>query len=79
MQLLAIGIDGRKFDFIDRPDDEAMEIAIKHLNMLGAISIDGKSIDLTPIGKQMAKFPLDPRYSKILLAAPSYGCLEEVC
>lgn len=56
-----------------------MEIAIKHLNLLGAISIDGKSIDLTSTGQQMAKFPLDPRYSKMLLTAPAFGCLEEVC
>lgn len=78
MQLLAIGIDSRKFDFIDRPEDEAMEMAIKHLTLMNAVSVDGKYLDLTETGRHMAKFPLDPKHSKMLLAAPSFGCLEEV-
>lgn len=31
---------------------------------------------LTEMGRQMARFPLDPRFSRMLLAAPAYGCLE---
>lgn len=34
--------------------------------------------DLTQLGRNMSKFPLDPRFSKILLAAPSFDCLQEV-
>lgn len=74
---MAIDIDCRKFDFIDCPNAQSIEIAINQLIALGAVSFENQS-ELTEIGKKMAKFPLDPKYSKILLSAPSYGCLEEV-
>lgn len=77
MQLLAIGVDCRKFDFIDRPDQDAIDLAINQLSLLGAVT-NGKMLELTELGGKMAKFPLDPKYSKMLLAAPSFGCLEEV-
>lgn len=74
---MAIDIDCRKFDFIDSPNAQSIELAINQLIALGAVS-SGKQHELTEIGKKMAKFPLDPKYSKILLSAPSFGCLEEV-
>lgn len=76
LQVLALGINARTFDFMDKPPKEAIDTAYEQLKLLGAIeSIEANS--LTPLGKQMAKFPLDPRFSKILLSAPKYGCLEE--
>lgn len=74
---MAIGIDCRKFDFIDCPSFQSIELALNHLIALGAVS-SGKHPELTEIGKKMALFPLDPKYSRILLTAPSFGCLEEV-
>lgn len=74
---MAIGIDCRKFDFIDRPNMESIELALNHLIALGAVH-SGKHPELTELGKKMAFFPLDPKYSRILLTAPSFGCLEEV-
>lgn len=55
-----------------------MEVAIKQLSALGAVSVAGKALELTEVGRHMAKFPLDPKYSKMLMMAPSFGCLEEV-
>lgn len=77
LQLLALGIDCEKFDFIDAPLPSAIENALKQLRLLGAVKI-GKNNELTQLGKNMAKFPLDPKYSKIILSAPNFGCLEEV-
>lgn len=77
LQLLAIGIDCRKFDFIDCPDIQSIELALNQLIALGAIN-SGKQPELTDLGRKMALFPLDPKYSRILLTAPSFGCLEEV-
>lgn len=77
LQLMALGIDCKKFDFIDSPDDHSIELAINQLIALGAIN-SGKQTVLTDCGRKMAKFPLDPKYSKILLTAPSFGCLDEV-
>lgn len=76
LQVLALGINARTFDFMDKPPKDAIEGAYEQLKSLGAIdSID--SDNLTNFGKQMAKFPLDPRFSKILISAPNFGCLEE--
>lgn len=77
LQLMALGIDCRKFDFIDCPDSQSIELALNQLVALGAV-INGKQTELTELGRKMAKFPLDPKYSKVLLMAPQFGCLEEV-
>lgn len=77
LQLMAIEIDCQTFDFIDAPSPAAIEIAIDQLKLLGAVK-QGKINELTQLGRNMAKFPLDPKYSKMLLTAPSFGCLEEV-
>lgn len=74
---MAIGIDCRKFDFIDCPNAQSIELALNHLIALGAVNM-GKHPELTEMGRKMALFPLDPKYSRILLTAPSFGCLEEV-
>lgn len=74
---MKIGIDCKKFDFIDCPNVLAIDLALNHLIALGAV-YPGKHPELTELGRKMAMFPLDPKYSRILLTAPSYGCLEEV-
>lgn len=77
LQLLNLKINYEKFDFIDDPPQEAKESALKQLHRLGAIK-DTMTLGLTEIGKTMCRFPLDPQYSRILLAAPEYGCLEDM-
>lgn len=74
---MALGIDCRKFDFIDSPESQSIELALNQLVALGAVHI-GKQTELTELGRKMSKFPLDPKYSKVLLMAPQFGCLEEV-
>jgi ATP-dependent RNA helicase DHX33 len=48
--------------------------ALRQLKQLGAIDTV-ESAKLNNLGRQMAVFPLDPRFSKILLSAKDYGCL----
>ncbi|XP_017769739.1 PREDICTED: putative ATP-dependent RNA helicase DHX33 [Nicrophorus vespilloides] len=76
IQLLALGIHAMRFDFMDKPPKDAVRAAFEQLKRLEAINDIDKS-DLTPLGKNMAQFPLDPRFSKVLLSAQNYGCLEE--
>ena len=38
----------------------------------------GNKVALTDIGRVMAKIPLDPRLSRMLIAARAEGCLEEI-
>lgn len=74
---MALGIDCKKFDFIDSPEPESIQSAINQLIALEAVNSENHN-ELTEVGRKMAKFPLDPKYSKILLSAPSFGCLDEV-
>lgn len=77
LQLLNLKIDYNNFDFIDVPPQEAQASALNQLYRLGAIK-DTSAPCLTEVGKKMCQFPLDPQYSRILLAAPMFGCLEEM-
>lgn len=76
LQLSAIGIDCQSFDFLDKPSDISVEDAMLQLHVLGATQ-SATSSKLTEIGRKMSRFPLNPRFSKILLSAPKYGCLAE--
>lgn len=77
LQLLAMKIDIDNFDFIDKPSSDSINYGLKQLYMLGAIS-DPKKPELTSIGKKMSQFPLDARFSKLLLSAPDFGCMDEM-
>ena len=70
-----------KFDFLEPPPKESVDGALRQLELLGAIKteIDPDfcfltSINLTEVGKQMAGFPLDPKFTKAILAAKDLGC-----
>lgn len=38
----------------------------------------GDDLELTPVGRQMAQLPVDPRMARMLVAAEANGCLAEV-
>lgn len=44
--------------------------------MLGALT--DKCLLSEPVGHQMARLPLDPIYSKALILASEFNCLEEM-
>ncbi len=70
--MFAIGIKNvDKFDFLDRPPLEAIESAIRKLKLLSAINNDK---ELTELGRKMAAFPLDPRFTKMIFSAQELGC-----
>lgn len=70
-------INCQTFDFIEKPTQSNIEMALKQLHLLGAIK-SATSDELTPLGRRMARFPLDPRFSKMLLVSAEYECLNEV-
>ena len=53
---------------------EALEDALRQLFILDAI--DGQG-EVTPLGSQMARLPLDPCLARMLIAAANLGCLPE--
>lgn len=76
--LHSLGIrDAVGFDWLDRPDAEAVARAERLLRILGALGSDssGTDGDLTPIGHQMLRLPMHPRYSRLLVEASRRGCV----
>jgi HrpA-like RNA helicase len=49
--------------------------ALKTLWLLGVID---KERQLTPAGKQMASFPLEPQHACAVVVSKDYGCTSEV-
>ncbi|KAJ0181763.1 hypothetical protein K1T71_002485 [Dendrolimus kikuchii] len=74
--LIAAGMEPSTFPLIDAPPQDAIQASLVLLKELGAIDSD-VTPKLTVLGKKMSAFPVDPKYSKVLLSAPEYGCLEE--
>ncbi|KAI9219491.1 P-loop containing nucleoside triphosphate hydrolase protein [Blastocladiella britannica] len=68
LQLMAAGVpDVQAFDFIERPDGEALAAAVAQLAMLGAVSRVDRA--LTPVGLAMSRFPVDPALARVLVDA----------
>jgi ATP-dependent helicase HrpA len=71
--------DVETFPFIEPPMGRAIADGYQLLQELGAVG-DGNEDDnqLTPIGRQLAKLPLDPRVGRMILAARDNACLSEM-
>ena len=65
------------FPFVDRPQAKSVEDGYETLVELGAVRRDGAEPRLTERGRLMARMPLDPRVSRILLEDRGEGCLRE--
>jgi pre-mRNA-splicing factor ATP-dependent RNA helicase DHX38/PRP16 len=63
------------FEFMDPPPQETILNSMYQLWILGALDNTG---DLTPDGRRMVEFPLDPSLSKMLISSEPFGCSEEV-
>lgn len=74
MAALRLG-DIQRFPFLDKPDPKAIRAAYRLLQELQAIT---PQLTLTPLGKQLARLPLDPKLARMLIAASKEGCLNEV-
>ena len=64
-----------EFPFIDAPDPRAIRDGFQLLHELGAVDERQR---ITPVGRKMARFPVDPRLSRMLLAGAELGSLQEV-
>ncbi|MEA1051959.1 DUF3418 domain-containing protein [Lamprobacter modestohalophilus] len=64
-----------RFPFVDPPDSKLISDGYRALEELAAIDANG---DLTPIGKQLARLPVDPRIGRMLLAGAEHHCLREL-
>lgn len=83
LRMIALNLgDVSAFPFIDAPAPKSIKDGFSTLIELDAIKENvkkgqKKSYILTPIGKIMAKLPVDPKLSRILIEADKRGCLNE--
>ncbi len=63
------------FPFIERPQARAIADGYQLLNELGAVD---DANELTPMGQELARLPLDPRVGRMILEARSRSALDEV-
>ena len=74
MAVLDLG-DIADFPFLEPPDRRGVRDGMQLLQELGAIDRDG---DVTRLGRELSRIPLDPRLGRMLLAARELGVLEDV-
>lgn len=67
--------DVETFPFIEPPQGRAIADGYQLLQEVGAVD---DSNALTPLGRKLAKLPLDPRVGRMILAAVDNDCLTEM-
>src|SRR5690606_36695785 len=74
LRMLALGL-GRieDFPFLDAPDPRAISDGWQQLVELGAVD---KQRQLTPLGRTLARWPIDVKLGRMLIAAKEHGVLR---
>jgi pre-mRNA-splicing factor ATP-dependent RNA helicase DHX38/PRP16 len=74
--LKSLGVrDLLSFDWMDPPPRATVLNSMHQLWLLGALDDSG---DLTPLGRSMASFPLDPPLSRMILIGDQLGCAADM-
>ena len=77
LTLKASGVeDLRAFTWFEKPDPKGLDRAETLLRDLSALA--GPSGSITEVGRRMLRFPVHPRYARMLLAAQERGCVRPV-
>jgi len=63
------------FPFIEPPGSRSIADGYQLLAELGAID---EARQLTPLGRELSRLPLDPKIARLLLAGRQYQCLTEI-
>ena len=76
LQMAALGLgDIEAFPFLEPPDPRFVRDGFRLLRELGAVD---ENQAITPMGRQIARFPVDPVFGRMILAAGKLNCLREV-
>jgi ATP-dependent helicase hrpA len=67
--------DVREFPFVQTPPPRAIADGFAILQELNAVTEEG---ELTRVGRELARLPVDPRLGRMLLAGSEQGSLEEL-
>ncbi|HWJ67950.1 MAG TPA: ATP-dependent RNA helicase HrpA [Nocardioides sp.] len=82
LQMTSLGLgDIARFPFVEPPDRRNVQAGVQLLEELGAVSTgstNGRSGELTKVGRRLARLPIDPRLGRMLLEAERLGCVRDV-
>ncbi len=67
--------DVAEFPFLEAPSARLINDGYQLLQELGAVT---ERREITELGRQMARLPLDPRVARMILAAKKESCLREI-
>ncbi|WP_338657591.1 ATP-dependent RNA helicase HrpA [Methylophilus sp. DW102] len=67
--------DVGEFPFIEAPSSRLISDGYQLLQELGAVT---ERREITELGRQMARLPLDPRVARMILTAKKEGCVREI-
>ncbi len=86
LQMAALGLGAvEDFPFLEPPDRRQVRDGVALLHELGALSGStagepepaDPAVRLTPVGRRLARLPLDPRLGRMVLAAHERGCVPD--
>jgi ATP-dependent helicase HrpA len=87
LRMLSLNLgDISTYPFIDPPHPKNIRDGIDILRELGAITmerndaepVDNQHLSLTERGRMMARLPIDPRISRMIIEAKREGCVDEI-
>ncbi|KZV29966.1 hypothetical protein F511_23771 [Dorcoceras hygrometricum] len=78
LRILALGIKNvQEFDFVDAPSPSAIDMAVRSLIQLGAVTEINDARELTVEGAEMVKLGIEPRLCKLILQCFRHGLRRE--
>ncbi|MDN4483949.1 ATP-dependent RNA helicase HrpA [Demequina lignilytica] len=83
LQMIAVGVvsspeDIARFPFVEPPDTRAIRDGVALLAELGAVATADGRTALTPVGRQLARLPMDPRQARMIVEGAKHGVGYEV-
>ena len=76
LQMISLGLgDIASFPFLQPPDSRGIKDGLDLLRELNAVTKDHA---ITPIGKQLARLPIDPRLARMVVESKRHGVTREV-
>lgn len=77
LQMLSLGLgEIEAFPFLTPPDSRGVKAGIDLLRELGALRTG--ALELTKVGRDLARLPVDPRFGRMLLESTRRGTTREV-
>jgi len=80
LQAAQLGLgDISAFPFLQAPDARGVKDGLGLLGELGAVKDPkGKTVELTKVGRNLARLPIEPRFGRMLLESKEAGLVREV-